>query len=390
MIFLQLRAVGLLIGGGAVENGRQAAEARQQVADLTLERAHLSVRVVHAGLDVVVEVRVAHLAERSLPVHTVGLSRAHHLAGHHDADLTDASNVGVEQTALNLFRCEGGGESLARSIDHAVGHTHGLGENAAKADTGEDVHVVALSGVVGAGLAGGVGEGHGGERRAGGEETATVSVLDGILKVTLGLGGRIGQREDDGSGVPVGHLAEDLGGEDTTQSGETHQDGGLDMLDDLLQSLELLALIVPTSEVNLVVGELVTAVGSDETLGVDKVEAVARLILGHAFTHEKLHNLLGDADTGRAGAEENGTVVLARQAGALDSVDHTAQNHGTGTLNIVVEARVRVPIPLKCGERVLEIFELNDDAGESCVSRGSSRIGCMCHDRIGPEILGHG
>jgi hypothetical protein len=33
-------------------------------------------------------------------------------------------------------------------------------------------------------------------------------------------------------------------------------------------------------------------------------------------------------------------VVLAGQAGALDGVDHTAENHRTGTLDVVIEAGV--------------------------------------------------
>lgn len=192
------------------------------MADLALERAHLGVRVVHAGLDVVVQVGVAHLAESSLTVDTVGLGSTHHLAGDDNADLTDASDVGVEQTTLDLLGSQSGGESLTGSIDHAVGDTDGLGQDAAQTDTGEDVHVVTLAGVIRAGLAGRVGEGHGGERRAGGEKATTIGVLDGALVVTLGLGGRVGQGEDDGGSVPVGHLAEDLGGENTAQSGQTH------------------------------------------------------------------------------------------------------------------------------------------------------------------------
>jgi hypothetical protein len=141
------------------------------------------------------------------------------------------------------------------------------------------------------------------------------------------------------------------------------------MVDDLLQSLPLLAFVVLASKVDLVVGELVTTVSSDQTLGVDKVETVASFLLGHALTHEELDDLLGNTDTGRTGSEEHGAVVLAGQTGALDSVDHTAENHGAGTLDVVIEAGVRIPIPLECGEGILEVLELDDNTRISSVSK---------------------
>jgi hypothetical protein len=335
------------------------------VADLTLQSADLSVRVIHAGLDPVVQLDVAQRAERDLAVNLVLLGSAHHLAGNDDANLTDAGDVGVEQATLELLSVESGGEGLAGGVDHAVCDADGLGQDAAEADTGEDVHVVALAGVVGAGLASGVGEGAVGEGGAGGEEAAAVGVGDGGLEVTLGLGGGVGEGEDERGGVPVSHLAQDLWGEDAAHGGETHQDGGLDVVDDLVEGLVLLAVVVTAGEVDLVVGELIAAVSGDETLGVDEVEAVAGFVLGHAFAHEELDNLTGNADTGAAGAEEHGTVVLAGQTGALDSVDDTAKDDSASTLDVIVEAGVHVTVSLKSREGILEILELDDDTIEA-------------------------
>ena len=332
------------------------------MADLTLEAADLGVRVVHAGLDPVVQIGVAHVAELGLAVDLVLLSRADHVAGDHDADLANAGDVGVQQAALDLLGGQSLGEGLTRGIDHAVCHTDGLGQDAAQTDTGEDIHVVALARVVGAGLTRRVGEGLGGEGRARGEEAATVSVGDGALKVTLGLVGGVGEREDDGGGVPVGHLAEDLGGEDTTQGRQTHQDGGLDVVNDLLEGLVLLAVVVLAGKVDLVVGELVATVGSDQTLGVDEVEAATGLILGHALANEEVDNLLSDTDTGTAGTEEDSAVLLAGETGTLDGVDDTAENDSAGTLDVIVEAGVGIAVPLQCGEGVLEVLELDDNA----------------------------
>ena len=369
----------LLSGGSTRRHGRRdCSQTGEKVTDLTLKSADLSVRVVHAGLDPVVQLDVAHRAQGNLAVHLVLLGSAHHLAGDDDTDLADAGDVRVEQTTLQLLAGEGSGEGSAGGVDHAVCDTDGLGQDAAETDTREDVHVVSLAGVVGAGLAGGVGEGEVGEGGAGGEETAAVGVDDGGLEVTLGLGGGVGEGEDERGGVPVSHLAQDLRGEDAAHGGETHQDGGLDVVDDLIESLVLLAVVVTASEVDLVVGELVAAVSGDETLGVDEVEAVAGFILGHAFAHEELDDLAGNADTGAAGAEEHRAVVLAGQTGALDSVDDTAKDDSASTLDVIVEASVQVTVPLKSREGVLEILELDDDTKEVFVSRG-------CYREITPE-----
>ena len=137
------------------------------------------------------------------------------------------------------------------------------------------------------------------------------------------------------------------------------------MVNDLIESLELSTLVVTAGEVDLVVGELVTAVSGHETLGVDEVEAVAGLVLSHAFAHEELDDLAGDTDTGAAGAEEDGTVVLARKTGALDSVDDTTEDDSASTLDVIVEAGESVAVTLQCGEGVLEILELDDDTKRS-------------------------
>lgn len=362
---LQLGILLLSRGTTRRHGGRDCSQTGEEVADLTLQSADLGVRVVHAGLDPVVQLDVAQRAERDLAVNLVLLGSAHHLAGDDNADLADAGDVGVEQATLELLAVESGGEGLAGGVDHAVCDADGLGQDAAEANTREDVHVVALAGVVGAGLAGGVGKGAVGEGGAGGEEAAAVGVDDGGLEVTLGLGRGVGEGEDERSGVPVSHLAQNLRGEDATHGGETHQDGGLDVVDDVVEGLVLLAVVVMAGEVDLVVSELVAAVSGDETLGVDEVEAVPGFVLGHAFAHEELDNLTSNADTGAAGTEEHGTVVLAGQTGALDSVDDTAKDDSASTLDVIVEAGVHVTVPLKSREGVLEILELDDNTVEA-------------------------
>lgn len=133
------------------------------------------------------------------------------------------------------------------------------------------------------------------------------------------------------------------------------------MVNDLFKCIELLAIVVLTSEVDLVIGELVTTVSSNQALAVDEVEAIASIVLAHSLTHEEFDNLLGNTHTGRAGAEEDRTVVLARHTRTLDGIDDSTQDDGTGTLDVIVEAGVGVPIPLECWKWVLEVLELDDD-----------------------------
>lgn len=351
-----------LFGRGTVRERGDVAEAGQQMADFALQRADLGMRVVHPRLDPVVQIGVVHVAQGRLPVDLVLLRGAHHLAGDDDADLADAGDVRVQQAALDLLGGESLREGLARGVDHAVRYADGLGQDAAETDARKHVHVVALAWVVGPGLALGVGVGHGREGRARGEEAAAVGVGDGALVVALRLVGGVGQGEDDRGGVPVEHLPQDLRGEDAADGGQAHQDGRLDIVDDLLQGLELLAVVVLAGKVDLVVGQLVTTVSGDQTLSVDEVEAAASFILGHALTHEELNDLFGNTDTGRASAEEDRTVVLAGQTGTLHGVNDTSENDRTRSLNIIVETGVGIPVALECGEGILEVLELDDDA----------------------------
>ena len=58
-------------------------------------------------------------------------------------------------------------------------------------------------------------------------------------------------------------------------------------------------------------------------------------------------------------------MVLAGQTGALDSGDDAAKDDSASTLDVIVEASVQVAVPLKSGEGVLEILELDDDTREA-------------------------
>lgn len=134
--------------------------------------------------------------------------------------------------------------------------------------------------------------------RTGGEEDLAVGPIQGVLERKLALGRRVGEGEDDGGGVEVGHAADNVLAKGAVGGRETDEGSGLDVLDDLGEGLELLALSVVADKVLLVAGELagdnvVTGVG-DEALGVNEPEAVAGLLLGEAKHAEEGHHLLGD------------------------------------------------------------------------------------------------
>lgn len=313
--------------------------------------------IVHALNDVRIELLVREVAEIDGAVNAILLGSTNDTAGDNNGDLADAADVRVQPAVGNLLLVEGCGKRLGGGVDHVLCDGCGLGENSAETDTGENVHVVALT--RGEQLAIVL---HGGEGRAGGEKTAALSVEDSLLECALRLAGGVGQGEDDGVIVQLGHLLENLLVESTANGGQTHQDGGLDVVDQAGERLVLTAVVVVASKVDLVLGELVTTVVGDETIRVDEPELAASLFLCQTLLLEELDNLLGDTNTGTASAEEDGLVILDGDTRRLDGVDEATNNDGASSLDVVVEHAVGVLVALESGEGVLEVLELNDDA----------------------------
>ena len=147
------------------------------------------------------------------------------------------------------------------------------------------------------------------EGAARGEKALALGVLDSVLESALRLGARVGQGEDDGPLVHGGHLLEDLGGESATDGAETHKDGGLDVVDDLLEGLVLLAVVVVAREVALVLSELALSVVGNHALGVDQPEALAGLVLGEALVDEECGKLLSNTNTSTTCSEEDRALL---------------------------------------------------------------------------------
>lgn len=226
---------------------------------------------------------------------------------------------------MDLVGVQAASESGGRGVDHLVSDAAGLAKNGTETQTGEDVDVVTLVGVVGDGTVLAL-DGNGVEGRAGGEEDGALGPLDGLLKGALSLGERVAEGEEDGSSTDTTRLdgllegADNRLGEDTKGGSETDQSAGLDVLNDLLESAELHAVVVSAGKVLLVLGKTVATVLGNKTLGIDKPELVTGLLLAQATSSVVLNELLSDTDTSRASTHEDEALVLER---------NTRQIHGT-------------------------------------------------------------
>lgn len=67
-------------------------------------------------------------------------------------------------------------------------------------------------------------------------------------------------------------------------------------------------------------------------------------------------------------------MVLDGNARSLDSIDETTNNDGTSALDIIVEHGVGVLVALKSREGVLEIFELDDNAGRLLAKQSTNAL----------------
>lgn len=316
--------------------------------------------VVHLGLDVRDKSLVIHTNNLRVAGKPVRLGSTDDTKGDTSADVTDAVDTWVQETVVTLLLSQGSGEGLGGGIDHVLVDQAGLGDDGAHTDTWEDIHVVSLTGFV---LLAVLWRGVGWEWRSRSEEDLLVGADHGLLEGTFGLGDWVGEWEDDWAFAEGGHLLDDCLVECASDGGETHENGWLDIVDDFLKALVLLAIVVAAGEDELVFLELVTAVVGDETLRVNEVEQLASLFFRETtLLLEHFHDLAGDTNTGRTSTKEDQSLVLGVYLGLADSVDNTSKNDGTGSLDIVVEASIHVLVLGKRWEGVLEVLELDDDA----------------------------
>lgn len=123
-----------------------------ELLDLVLDNVTLLEGVVHPLADVLLELLVVQAADAELAVNTGGLGGADHTTGDDDADIADATDIGVQPVLVALLRGESGGKSFGRGVDHGLGDVDCARQDGAETDTREDVHVVALAGLEGLAL----------------------------------------------------------------------------------------------------------------------------------------------------------------------------------------------------------------------------------------------
>jgi hypothetical protein len=121
--FISVVGLSLELSGAAnlslrLDRGDALDESVDFVGDLVV----LLERVVHAGLDVLVELLIGHVAEGQLAVNLLSLGRANDTASDNDGDVANALNGRVQPVLLNLFGEEGGAEGLGRCVDHRLSY----------------------------------------------------------------------------------------------------------------------------------------------------------------------------------------------------------------------------------------------------------------------------
>jgi hypothetical protein len=180
------------------------------------------------------------------------------------------------------------------------------------------------------------------EGRARGKEDSTLGPLNSLLECALGLGERVAEREKDGAAFKATLLDRALEStdnglsEDAKGGGETNESAGLDILNDLLESTELMAIVINSGEVLLVLSQTVTTVPGDKTLGINKPKLLTGGGLAQATASVVLNELLSDTDTSRASTHEDKTLILERNTGLLNSTNVSTQDDSTSALDIIV------------------------------------------------------
>lgn len=121
-------------------------------------------------------------------------------------------------------------EGLGGPVEHAVGDLGSPANDGPKANSGKDVHVVALRRVVHLAIVL-----HRVEWRTTCKEELSVGPLHSLLERTLGLGRGVGEREDDRRGAVLLHLPNHLlskCGTSTTEAEENRRLRDLDRFEE--------------------------------------------------------------------------------------------------------------------------------------------------------------
>ena len=100
---------------------------------------------------------------------------------------------------------------------------------------------------------------------------------------------------------------------------------------------------------------------SREYLRINEPKALSSFIFCETLFHEKFDNLACNSHTRTPCAHEHCPLILHRFPSLFEGIYNARKNDGACSLDIVVEARVSIFITLERWERILEIFELDDN-----------------------------
>jgi hypothetical protein len=176
-------------------------------------------RIVRLAFDKCHQFLIIQGSQVLICIHTVFLSSSHDISCNFQRNITNSGNVGVEETATEFLLGDAASETFRGCEDHCVCDFGSLHEDCAETETGEDVHIVALSWRICLSFVFCFREG-----RTRGKQNAAFRPFNGLLKVTFRFCTRIAQccklaisleddTENDWVFVKFGHFPDNTFGE---------------------------------------------------------------------------------------------------------------------------------------------------------------------------------
>ena len=195
-----------------------------------------------------------------------------------------------------------------------------------------------------------------------------------MCRVGLGDRGGIGERQDDGPlgwREPIDHRADHGLVERARDTGRPHQDRRPPRVDDVHEVAARHARHGRHRERALLRIEVHPAL-VDEPVRVDEGDVLVHLAVRHARRTERHPEQPGDADARGSGAHDDHADLLERLVRTARSGEHTGQDDGGRALDVIVEGRQAVPVPIEESEGIvlLEVLELDEAAGPHLVHAG--------------------
>ena len=266
------------------------------------------------------------------------------------------------------------GEAHGRRGEHRLGDLVRLRDEDAEADAGEDEHVVALADLDRAPAVG-----HRVERAAGGDQRAAAGPVDDVDRLRLRLRGRVRHREDHRPLHVRRHLAHDQLGERAGLARGADQHRRLDRAHHghqvaraaLAEAAALGERGRPGERPLVLVRDLLVV--DHQAVAVEVGDREVQRLAGEARALERVAQQAGDADAGRAGAEDHDALLGQRDAGRAAAGHDAGHGHRGRALDVVVEAGDALAVAVEQAEGVdlLEVLPLQQRLREAELHRAA-------------------